>query len=296
MAEAAFTGPDVPPPSEEQMAALANEAPTFLPAGSFNPPSKSAEEVLSMTAGTGARRVGGDVAAGEFSPPGSHPSVPVADGAAPSTTTDALVQPFGQDSAEILSEALPDSTETAMPIGSAAVNGGQYAAVNTAATTAVNWGPTAAAPPPAVTARRLGPPAEAAPTPGGVEKAVRPVKRVAIPRYTELVNRLQTAVTNGDTQAAQRLLGDFAALKGKDHPYLLKLKAYQNLRARDFVAAERLLNQVLALDQTDRDANLNLVVVEANTGRIDAARRRLARLAELYPEDETLAAMGRRLN
>jgi Flp pilus assembly protein TadD len=117
-----------------------------------------------------------------------------------------------------------------------------------------------------------------------------------IPRYTELVNRLQTAVANGDAQAAEKLLGDFAAVKGKDHPFLLKLRAYRYLQSGDFTNAERLLNQVLARDQTDRDANLNLVVVEAKTGRIDAARRRVARLAELYPEDETLAAMGRRLN
>jgi thioredoxin-like negative regulator of GroEL len=131
---------------------------------------------------------------------------------------------------------------------------------------------------------------------GGIDEAVRARKRVPIPRYTELVNRLQVAVGNGDTPTVDRLLGDFAAVKGNNHPYLLKLKAYQYLQARDFASAERLLNQVLVQDQMDRDANINMVVVEASTGRIDAARQRAARLAKLFPEDETLAAMGRRLN
>jgi Flp pilus assembly protein TadD len=131
---------------------------------------------------------------------------------------------------------------------------------------------------------------------GGAEEADRRVKRTPIPRYTGLVHRLQTAVTNGDAQAAEKLLGDFATVKGKDHPYLLKLKAYRFLQAGDYVAAEGLLSQVLALQPSDRDASVNMVVVEAHTGRIDAARRRVARLMELFPEDETLAAMGRRLN
>jgi hypothetical protein len=292
MAEAPFSGPDVPPPSEEQMASLANEAPTFSPAGAWSSPPQSADKTFSVTAGRDVAWAGGDDAPGEFSPAGGGSSAPVA---ASYAATGGLSQPLGQDPAGPHAEARSEPAATAMPAADAAANGEPYADGNTAATRDVHWGPTAAAIPPAMTARRPGPPTVAA-SAGGAKKAKRPVKRAPIPRYTELVNRLQTAVTNGDAQAAEKLLGDFAAVKGKDHPYLLKLMAYQHLQAREFAAAERLLNQVLALDQTDRDANLNLVVVEAHTGRIDAARRRVARLAELYPEDETLAAMGRRLN
>jgi hypothetical protein len=296
-AEAAFIDPDIPPPSEAQMRALPNETPTFSPAGSWNSPLESVNQAPPVADSMGFMQAGDNVAAGQFSPPDSPPLVPQADDAALSTGTGGLVQPFGQDSGETFYQALPDPAETAMPSARAAANGVQYAAVNAAATTAENWRSSTAATFPAVTARRPGTSSAATPTPAGADaKALRPVKRVAIPRYTELVKRLQAAVTNGDTQSTEKLLDDFAAVKGKEHPYLLKLKAYQYLQAKDFAAAERLLNQVLALDQTDRDANLNLVVVEAQTGRIDAARRRVARLAELYPEDETLAAMGRRLN
>jgi hypothetical protein len=121
-------------------------------------------------------------------------------------------------------------------------------------------------------------------------------RRSPIPRYTRLVRRLQTAVVNGDEQAADRLAEEFATAKGKGHPYLAKIKAYRRIQAGDYGMAETLLKRVLALDETDRDAQMNLAVVEANTGRVDAARRRVARLAARFPEDETVAALGRRLN
>jgi Flp pilus assembly protein TadD len=297
MAEATFSDADVPPPPEAQMTALAKEVPTFSPAGAWRPPPPATEETFSVAAGPDARRSGDgvpqasdDFPPGEFSPPGGGLSVPLATEAVPTATT------AGQGPLETQSDARPGLAATARPMANTAANKGLYAAIDedVAVPTGVDGHAMATAP--AMTGGRQEPLTATAPLPdGGVKQAQRPVKRMPIPRYTELVNRLQTAVANGDAQAAEKLLGDFAAVKGKDHPYLLKLKAYRYMQAGDFVAAERLLNQVLARDQTDRDASLNLVVVEANTGRIDAARRRVARLVELYPEDETLAAMGRRL-
>jgi hypothetical protein len=123
-----------------------------------------------------------------------------------------------------------------------------------------------------------------------------PFRRSPIPRYTRLVQRLQTAIVSGDGQAADRLVDEFAAAKGKGHPYLTKIQAYRRIQAGDYERAETLLKRVLALDETDRDAQMNLAVVEANTGRVDAARRRVTRLAVRFPEDETVAAMGRQLD
>lgn len=121
-------------------------------------------------------------------------------------------------------------------------------------------------------------------------------RRSPIPRYTRLVQRLQTAVIGGDAQTTDRLLDEFATVKGQGHPYLAKIKAYRLLLAGEYGAAEPLLMQVLAQDETDRDAQMNMAVVEANTGRQDSARRRVARLVARFPEDETIAAMGRQLN
>jgi Flp pilus assembly protein TadD len=121
-------------------------------------------------------------------------------------------------------------------------------------------------------------------------------RRSPIPRYTRLVQRLQTAVVRGDAQTADRLLDEFATVKGQGHPYLAKIKAYRLLLAGEYGAAEPLLMQVLAQDEMDRDAQMNMAVVEANTGRQDSARRRVARLVARFPEDETIAAMGRQLN
>lgn len=125
--------------------------------------------------------------------------------------------------------------------------------------------------------------------------APRPIKRLRIPRYTRLVERLQRAIVSEDQGAADRLLGEFAGIKGKAHPYVIKLKAFRQMQAQDYAAAEVLLEQVLALDRGDRDAQMNMVVVEANTGRLDAARRRLARLSDRFPGDEAVSGMRRQL-
>jgi hypothetical protein len=277
----AFTGPDVPPPSAAQMAGLRQETATASPVAAWAPPSEAAEDASSQAAGGGSARPGAPLQARGFTPAGGT-AAGAAIMAEPPATPRLAARPafsavpsrsFESDSGNFQGEAPADPGVTPM----ATVDRRASApAINTA-----------------VTDRRYLPSTAAAPAGGAAERSV---KRTPIPRYTELVHRLQTAVTTGDVQAADRLQSDFAAVKGKEHPYLLKLRAYRCLQAGDFTAAERLLGQVLVLDPSDRDANVNMVVVEAHTGRIDAARRRVARLTELYPEDETLAAMGRRLN
>lgn len=125
--------------------------------------------------------------------------------------------------------------------------------------------------------------------------APRTIKRLRIPRYTRLVERLQRAIVSEDQRDADRLLGEFTGIKGDTHPYIIKLKAFRLLQAQDYAAAEVLLGQVLVLDKGDRDAQMNMAVVEANTGRLDAARRRLVRLADRFPDDEAISVMRRQL-
>jgi hypothetical protein len=267
-AEATFAGPDVPPPPAAQMAALPDEAATFSPAGTWTSPATPEDSAFAVASVSG--RPTTPLSEAEGMALSARPRF--RGGAQPTISPS---QSFGEASLERAPDA-PGATAAALANTRA----------NTVATTAADISqqplpPTAATLPPTI---------------DDAGETRRPAKRTPIPRYTELVYRLQTALTRGDGQAADRLLGDFAAVKGKNHPYFLKLKAYRYLQAGEFAAAERLLGQVLAQDQTDRDANINMVVVEANTGRIDAARRRLAGLEEQFPEDETLAAMGRRLN
>lgn len=263
-----FAGPEVSPPSAEEMAALEGEDVPGRQTAAWHPPASDTsvfapQESVSFSASTAnaetAKYSGfapAAVAPAEKQPPMIDTEGPPQAGVAFGFSVG------GRPAAQTGSAVLPDRK----PLFSASDE--NDALTDAIATEAM--------------------PAETA--------APRTIKRRPIPRYTRLVNRLQTAIVTGDETAADALLGDFAAIKGKSHPYIIKLKAFRHLQAGDYAAAEVLLSQVLALDKEDRDAQMNMAVVEANTGRPDAARQRLARLVERFPDDETLAAMGRQLN
>ena len=268
--EPVFAGPEVPPPPAEEMGALDGDVASGQPKEAWNPPASNPTAYIppagiSFSAGVAAgeqKRYSGYAPAAyapaEKQPPMIHTEAPPQAGAA------FRFSGSGRPAAQ-------------MPKTASAELGGSPSAFS------------------ASEARYAIP--DAVPTEARPEETAVPriIKRTPIPRYTGLVNRLQTAIVTGDQAGADRLLGDFTAIKGNNHPYVIKLKAFRHLQAGDYVAAETLLGQVLALDKGDRDAQMNLAVVEANTGRLEAARRRLARLAERFPDDETLAAMGRQL-
>lgn len=263
-----FAGPEVAPPSAEEMAALEGEAVPGGQTASWHPPASNSwasapPTGISFSASTPSGETTGysDYAPPAVAPAEKRPSVIDTEGP-PQAGVAFRLSGRERPAAQTGSAALPDRH----PLYSASDENDALADV-------------------ILTEAR--PETAAAP---------RTIKRKPIPRYTRLVNRLQTAIVTGDKTAADELLGDFAAIKGKSHPYIIKLKAFRHLQTGDYAAAEVLLGQVLALDKGDRDAQVNMAVVEANTGRADAARRRLARLVERFPDDETLAAMGRQLN
>jgi hypothetical protein len=296
-------GTDVPPPSEDAMATLPGDAAYTPPGQVGDPPARRpdgavggavavAEAVAEAVADADDRAA--STSAGGW-PPGGDSRVPEYD---PAVSPPISAQPSGAFS-ERISAASPDGMRSTLaPTAEypAALTGEAIPGAGDGAPFTQQVAPeTMVSAETRVSAEGLAYAQSAA-----ADQAPAPepsaFRRSPIPRYTRLVRRLQTAIVAGDEQAADRLLDEFATAKGQRHPYLTKIQAYRRIQSGDYGAAETLLKQVLTLDETDRDAQMNLAVVEANTGRVQAARRRVARLATRFPEDETIAAMGRQLN
>jgi hypothetical protein len=143
---------------------------------------------------------------------------------------------------------------------------------------------TSPAPPPLVDAQRE-----------SVERARRAALEKSA-RIARLVRRIETALA-GSTQAGDpsALLEELARLKGQHHPYVAKLRAYYNLQRGNLEAAQADLNAVIAAHPDDLEAGINLAIIEIRDQRYDRAMARLKDLRELYPENEQIADLLKRL-
>jgi hypothetical protein len=112
---------------------------------------------------------------------------------------------------------------------------------------------------------------------------------------TRLVTKIQVAMARGNDPQVEQLLEELARIKGSDHAYVLKLKAYWHLRKEEYAAASDLLAKVLARDAEDLEAGINMAVVEIKTGRGQAAYKRLTVLRRVYPENVLIAELLQKL-
>ena len=104
-------------------------------------------------------------------------------------------------------------------------------------------------------------------------------------QVSRLAERILGAIQAGDDGLTADLLSQLVAIKGPDHLFVLKLNAYWCVQQGRMQKARELLTQVLVRRPDDREAGLNMAVVDIQDGRQAAARRRLEHLHELYPED-----------
>ena len=81
------------------------------------------------------------------------------------------------------------------------------------------------------------------------------------------------------------------AKAGANSSYVLNMRAYVELVRGEYAAVETLLGVVLARDEADVHAGLNMAVAESRTGRLQQARERLARLALEHPDDDRVGAL-----
>jgi len=117
------------------------------------------------------------------------------------------------------------------------------------------------------------------------EKEKRTQKTSAI---SLLAEDLEEAIGKDDTLRTHLLFDALAKESGPGSLYYLKLKAFQNIREENYESAKKILNQILARDMNDFDANFNMAVIEIREQKFINAKQRLIRLKEIYPSRDTV--------
>jgi Flp pilus assembly protein TadD len=84
-------------------------------------------------------------------------------------------------------------------------------------------------------------------------------------------------------------------LKGKDHRFVLKLKAFWHIKKGQYNEAYSLLQPMAEKNDVDYEAQINLAVIELNTNRHRDARIRLKKLRDAYPADNMIADLLQQL-
>ena len=114
-------------------------------------------------------------------------------------------------------------------------------------------------------------------------------------KTASLVTKIKSAMSVGSTDQIEDLIDQLALLKGEENSYVLKLRAFWYLRQHDYKSAAALLNRVLKRDENDLDAGINMAILEIKTDRLTEARKRLARLREIYPENTLIYELIQKL-
>lgn len=130
-------------------------------------------------------------------------------------------------------------------------------------------------------------------------EAVEQARRKALEksaRIGRLVRRIEQALA-GSTGAGdvRGLLNELARIKGENHPYVAKLRAYYNFQRGEVALAEADLHKVIAANPDDLEAGINLALIEIQDQRYDKALARLKALRRVYPEHEQIADLIKRL-
>lgn len=104
-----------------------------------------------------------------------------------------------------------------------------------------------------------------------------------------LAGQIIGAMQSGDQDSVGRLFAELEKLKGRDHLFVMKLKAYWMIQQGRPDQARTLLSNVLIQRPDDCEAGLNMAVVDIMEGYHSRARERLERLQQLYPEETAVA-------
>jgi tetratricopeptide (TPR) repeat protein len=115
-------------------------------------------------------------------------------------------------------------------------------------------------------------------------------------RIARLVRQIEMALA-GSTEAGDpsALLDQLARLKGEHHPYVAKLRAYYNFQRGNMALAQTDLHKVIAAHPDDLEAGINLAIIEIQDQQYDKAMARLKALRQVYPENERIADLIKRL-
>lgn len=100
-----------------------------------------------------------------------------------------------------------------------------------------------------------------------------------------IIGKIKRNMKAHDARTTERLIDQLASLKGKNDQYVLKLRAFYLMNQGDFKSAVFLLNRVLQTDKDDREAGINMAILEMKNGQVNEAKSRLYRLREIHPHD-----------
>ncbi|MBW1612454.1 MAG: tetratricopeptide repeat protein [Deltaproteobacteria bacterium] len=114
-------------------------------------------------------------------------------------------------------------------------------------------------------------------------------------RIASLVAKIQKSMGTGSSDQIEDLIDELALLKGEDNSYVLKLKAFWRLKQNDYESAALFLNEVLRKNENDLEAGINMAILEIKTSQIPEAKKRLARLREIYPENALIPELIQKL-
>ncbi len=108
-------------------------------------------------------------------------------------------------------------------------------------------------------------------------------------KIARLVADIRWEMERGDQKRTKTLLDELATLKGQNNSYFLKLKAVWHIHNKEYERAEDLLKAVLAKNELDQEAGINMAIIEINTKQMENAYRRLKKLRTIYPENIRIA-------
>ncbi len=114
-------------------------------------------------------------------------------------------------------------------------------------------------------------------------------------RIARLVSKVQAAMFANDGPRVKELLGQLSSLKGKEDPYVIKLKAYWYLVRGDYQSAMPLLSSFLQTHENDLEAGINMAIIEIKTRRFNEARTRLKRLRDIYQDNALIPGLMKKL-
>ncbi len=107
-------------------------------------------------------------------------------------------------------------------------------------------------------------------------------------KVASLISNIEESIQKQNYQETEQLIQKLSDLIQKDNPYLLKIKSFFYIKTKKYSQAVEILQKILAKDQNDLEANINMAIIEIKNGKIEDAHLRLVNLAKIYPENSTI--------
>jgi hypothetical protein len=95
----------------------------------------------------------------------------------------------------------------------------------------------------------------------------------------------------GQYQDAQRTADQISVAMGSTHVMSLRAQGYLALQQNSLVLAKSFYLQLQQAQPEDREAGLNLALVEWRLGEVESASARVARLVDRFPNDQEIRAL-----